>query len=117
LVLMAMLPAVVDSDVSTFGRALSEVQRINGGWFKAAQGGTFAPGATTDLIHRMQEWGAAGVGQSSWGPTVYGVVEGDAAARDLTARVRGALGGAGSVCAGPFPSIGAVMSRGDIRNR
>jgi len=113
LVLMAMLPAVVDGDVSAFGRALSEVQRINGGWFKGAQGGTFAPGATADLVRRMQEWGAAGVGQSSWGPTVYGVVEGDAAARDLTARVRDALGGAGSVCAGPFPTVGAVISRGD----
>ena len=113
LVLMAMLPAVVDGDVSAFGHALSEVQRINGRWFAHAQGGTFAPGPTTDLIRRMQEWGAAGVGQSSWGPTAYAVVEGDSAAHDLATRVRGALGTAGWVCAGAFPSVGAVSSRGD----
>jgi beta-ribofuranosylaminobenzene 5'-phosphate synthase len=31
----------------------------------------------------MLEWGAAGAGQSSWGPTVYGLVEGDEQARRL----------------------------------
>ena len=117
LVLMAMLPAVVDGDVAAFGRALSEVQLINGRWFARAQGGTFAPGPTTDLIRRMQEWGAAGVGQSSWGPTAYGVVEGDSAAYDLAARVRETLGSTGSVCAGAFPAAGAVISRGDTLPR
>jgi beta-ribofuranosylaminobenzene 5'-phosphate synthase len=112
LVLMAMLPAVVAGDISAFGHALSELQRINGGWFASAQGGTFAPGPTADLIQLMQECGAAGVGQSSWGPAAYGVVEGDAVAYDLAARVRDALAGAGSVCAGPFPTVGAVVSRG-----
>lgn len=110
LVLMAMLPAVVDGDLETFGRALSEVQRINGGWFASAQGGTFAAGPTAQLVDRMREWGATGVGQSSWGPAAYGVVEGDAAARALAAHVRDALDGAGSVCAGPFPSTGARVS-------
>jgi beta-ribofuranosylaminobenzene 5'-phosphate synthase len=111
LVLMAMLPAIVEGDVSTFGRALSEVQRLNGGWFATAQGGTFAPGATADLIARMPEWGAVGVGQSSWGPAVYAVVEGDEAVRRLAARVREALDGRGAVAAGAFPATGATVSR------
>ncbi|HEX3159394.1 MAG TPA: beta-ribofuranosylaminobenzene 5'-phosphate synthase family protein, partial [Gemmatimonadaceae bacterium] len=69
LVLMGILPAVAEGDLAAFGAALSEVQRVNGGWFAAAQGGVFAPGPTEMLVRRMGEWGAAGVGQSSWGPT------------------------------------------------
>jgi beta-ribofuranosylaminobenzene 5'-phosphate synthase len=111
LVLMAMLPAIVDGDVVTFGRALTEVQRLNGGWFAKAQGGTFAPGPTADLVARMLEWGAAGVGQSSWGPAAYGIVDGEDAAQHLGARVRDALGDEGSVCVGAFPATGAAVSR------
>jgi beta-RFAP synthase len=110
LVLMAMLPAVVDGDLATFGRALSEVQRINGGWFASAQGGTFAAGPAGDLVSRMSDWGAAGVGQSSWGPAVYALVDGDAAARTMAERVREAVGTGGRVAAGAFPATGARIA-------
>ena len=36
-----------------FGRALSEVQEITGRWFAPVQGGTFAPGASADLVRRL----------------------------------------------------------------
>jgi beta-RFAP synthase len=111
LVLLRMLPALVEDDIVAFGSALTEVQVINGHWFAAAQGGTFAPGPSTMLIDRMREWGAAGVGQSSWGPAVYAVVDGDDLANDLADRARAALDGAGVVHAGPFPSTGARVSR------
>jgi beta-RFAP synthase len=83
LVLMALLPALAEGDLETFGRALTEIQCINGRWFAPAQGGAFAPGAGARLVQRMGEWGAAGVGQSSWGPAVYGIVAGDEAAAAL----------------------------------
>jgi len=35
----------------------------------------------------MKELGAAGVGQSSWGPAVYGIVEGIGVAEGLAAEV------------------------------
>src|SRR5207245_1854289 len=68
LVLMQLLPAVAVADLTAFGAALTEVQRITGGWFAPAQGGVFAPGETGELIERLRRWGAIGVGQSSWGP-------------------------------------------------
>jgi beta-ribofuranosylaminobenzene 5'-phosphate synthase len=110
LVLMALLPALVDGDLRTFGDALTAVQTINGRWFAAVQGGTFSPGASAELVRRMSEWGASGVGQSSWGPAVYGIVDGDDAGARLVERVRGALDAlavAGSVYCGPFRTAGA----------
>jgi beta-ribofuranosylaminobenzene 5'-phosphate synthase len=111
LVLVGLLPALAENDVSAFGAALTEIQEINGRWFSHAQGGTFAPGASADLVEAMREWGAAGVGQSSWGPAVYAIVEGDGAAERLAARIRDSLGSRGVVHAGPFPDAGARIAR------
>jgi beta-ribofuranosylaminobenzene 5'-phosphate synthase len=107
LVLMVLLPALADADLESFGRALSEIQEVTGRWFAPAQGGTFASGPSYTLVRRLAEWGAAGVGQSSWGPTVYGIVDGDGAAARLVERVTGVIGPGGRVFAGPFRSEGA----------
>ena len=108
---MALLPALADGDLATFGAALSAIQAITGRWFAPVQGGTFAPGPSEELVRRMAEWGASGVGQSSWGPAVYGIVDGEPAGRTLAGRVRDALGSAGSVYEGAFRSEGARVWR------
>jgi beta-ribofuranosylaminobenzene 5'-phosphate synthase len=118
LVLMGLLPALADADLLTFGSALSAIQALTGRWFAQVQGGTFATGPSEELIRRMAEWGAPGVGQSSWGPAVYGIVDGEDAGRRLADRVRtvvdsGGLGG--TVHEGPFRTSGARVWRGALR--
>ncbi|MEP7310027.1 MAG: beta-ribofuranosylaminobenzene 5'-phosphate synthase family protein [Acidobacteriota bacterium] len=110
-VLMALLPAIAEGDLPTFGAALSAVQEITGRWFGPVQGGTFAAGPSEELVRRMAEWGASGVGQSSWGPAVYGIVDGEAAGRRLAERARG-VSGSDAVYEGPFPEAGARVWRG-----
>jgi beta-RFAP synthase len=112
LVLMQLLPALVEGDLASFGGALSAVQRITGAWFATEQGGTFAPGLGERLIRCLGAWGAAGVGQSSWGPAVYGVVQGESAAAELAHRVRELMGGSGLVFRGGFAHGGARVWRG-----
>jgi beta-RFAP synthase len=107
LVLMVLLPALADGDLESFGRALSEIQEVTGRWFAPAQGGTFASGLSRGLVTQLADWGAAGVGQSSWGPTLYGLVDGDEAAARLVDRVKGVLGPSGRVFTGPLRSEGA----------
>jgi beta-ribofuranosylaminobenzene 5'-phosphate synthase len=111
LVLMLMLPALADADLSSFGRALNEVQQITGQWFASVQGGPFARGVSADLIARMADWGAPGVGQSSWGPAIYAIVAGDEASRYLAEKARGFLGSRGCVFEGPFRAQGARVWR------
>lgn len=110
-VLMALLPAVADGDIARFGAALSEIQTITGRWFATAQGGVFASGPSAEMVRRMAEWGASGVGQSSWGPAVYGIVDGEADGRRLADRVREAMGPGSLVFEGPFRSDGARVWR------
>jgi beta-ribofuranosylaminobenzene 5'-phosphate synthase len=114
LVLMQLLPALVEDDLAGFGAALTEIQRVTGAWFAPQQGGIFAPGPSAALVQRMGEWGAAGVGQSSWGPAVYGLVGSEPAARALAQRVRGALGSGGRVFEGGFAGSGARVGRPEL---
>jgi beta-ribofuranosylaminobenzene 5'-phosphate synthase len=113
LVLMALLPALADADLAGFGRALTAIQTTTGSWFASVQGGAFAQGPSEALVRRMAERGAPGVGQSSWGPAVYGIVDGETAAGQLADDVRAALEhcGGGTVYQGPFRTTGARVWR------
>ena len=106
LVLTALLPALVEHDVDEFGAALTRIQRLVGDAFAPAQGGTFHPraGALVDALLRL---GAAGAGQSSWGPAVYGVVGGEAEGRAIARALEGELGAGGRVEVVPFDNRGA----------
>ena len=112
LVLMRLLPSLVEADLEGFGAGLSEIQRTTGGWFASGQGGVFAPGPTGLLVERFRRAGAPGVGQSSWGPTAYAIVDGPEPARALAASARDWLGGAGRIYHGAFDNRGARAWRG-----
>ena len=112
LVLMRLLPGLVERDLEAFGSALSEIQRITGGWFAGAQGSVFAPGPTGPLIERLAAAGAHGVGQSSWGPTAYAIVDGAEHGRELARLAAGWLGSRGAVFEGAFLNRGARVWRG-----
>ncbi len=95
LVLLDLLPAVVERDLARFGSALEEIQRRVGQGFAPAQGGTFARPEWEVITGLMREVGLQGVGQSSWGPALYGFTDLDGAARaDLLAEflARASLG-------------------------
>jgi beta-ribofuranosylaminobenzene 5'-phosphate synthase len=111
LVLMQLLPALVEGDLPSFGQALSTVQRITGSWFATQQGGVFAPGPTERLIAVMARSGAAGVGQSSWGPAAYGLMGNAADSARLARELRAQLGSEGKVFEGGFAPQGARVWR------
>lgn len=114
LVLMGLLPGVVDADLLMFGQALTEIQSITGRWFASVQGGTFASPETTRLVGAMSRWGAAGVGQSSWGPAVYGICPDEDSGRRCADSVLEWMSGNGHVYAGPFPREGARIVRESV---
>jgi beta-RFAP synthase len=91
LILVSLLPALVERDIKTFGGALSQIQNVVGDYFAAAQGGRFSSSPSSQCIEYMLKNGAFGAGQSSWGPTVYGLVEGERQAEKLSLDVRGFL--------------------------
>ncbi len=75
LTIMKLLPALVERDIKSFGEALTQIQIVIGNYFAEVQGGTYASQTAEEGISLMQKLGAYGAGQSSWGPTFYGVAQ------------------------------------------
>lgn len=88
LVLMGLAPAMLERDLPTFGQALYELQRIVGQCFAQAQGGIYADPSLEAIVMQIRQWGVHGIGQSSWGPTLYAVVESDDRARHLVSQLQ-----------------------------
>ncbi|HWC04210.1 MAG TPA: beta-ribofuranosylaminobenzene 5'-phosphate synthase family protein [Methylomirabilota bacterium] len=93
LTLIQLAPAVLAGDIRTFGEAVTGIQEVVGEYFAPYQGGgRFASQTGCDVTEFARARGAHGVGQSSWGPTVFALMRGEAAARALAGSVRAAFG-------------------------
>src|SRR5262249_33145928 len=69
----ALLPAVTRAGLAAFGGALFEFNARAAEPFRTAPGGTYFP-ATAKTVEWLRGGGVRGAGQSSWGPTAFGVV-------------------------------------------
>lgn len=87
-VLLGLIPAAQSADIEGFGEALYRYNHAAGECFAAAQGGAFADESTERLVATIRQRGVAGVGQSSWGPTVFALVASVAAANELIEQLR-----------------------------
>lgn len=88
LVLMQMLPALAESDLSAFGAAITELQQRVGDHFAPAQGGRFTSPSVSEALQWLGANGAAGLGQSSWGPTGFCFVDDEVQAEALACEAR-----------------------------
>ena len=88
LVLLGVLPALADADLPAFGEAVHEFNARAGDLFASVQGGTYAGTAVAHTVAELRQLGVAGVGQSSWGPGVFGFVGDEDEASRLAARIR-----------------------------
>jgi beta-RFAP synthase len=109
LIVLGILPALIEHDLAAFGESLYEYNRRAGEMFRSVQSAVYAHPFIDATVKAMRDMGIHGVGQSSWGPTVFGIVERD---DDLVLRNRlskmfeNALVVAGSAC-----NRGAFVSR------
>jgi beta-ribofuranosylaminobenzene 5'-phosphate synthase len=72
LVLMKALPALAECNIADFGSAIKEMQMLLGDYFAAIQGGSrFSSPDVAAALSVLEDEGAFGIGQSSWGPTGF----------------------------------------------
>jgi beta-ribofuranosylaminobenzene 5'-phosphate synthase len=88
LVLMQLMPALVEEDFASFGAAIGEIQRTVGDYFAAAQGGRFVSRAVAQVLGWLEARGIAGVGQTSWGPTGFAMLDSEVRAQALLREAR-----------------------------
>jgi beta-RFAP synthase len=109
LMLTALLPGLLMGDIDEFGAALTEIQREIGSMFAARQGGVFHPRAAP-VVDALSALGVGAVGQSSWGPTVYGIVDSPERAADVADRLRATEGSGTEVRVVDFDRRGAWVA-------
>ena len=91
-VLMRVLPGAASGEFDVFARGVSRVQQVLGDYFAPVQnGGAY----TSAAVGRLMDWIGKGVhqaavGQSSWGPTGFAIVESQAHAEALEGAARAA---------------------------
>lgn len=85
--LMKLLPSLLEKNITEFGKALLMLQLEVGRMFSKAQGGVFRHQIIQHGINFLVKEGAYGGGQSSWGPTFYGLVENRIKAKDLAKKL------------------------------
>lgn len=84
LTLMGVLPALVERDFESFSTHIAAIQATIGEYFGPCQGGVFTSGAVADAIGWIRStFGLDGVGQSSWGPTGFAFINGEARADQI----------------------------------
>ncbi len=96
-VLMQLLPGIAERDLAAASAALREIQARVGDHFAAAQGGRFASPAVTDALAWLEAEGIAGIGQSSWGPTGFAIVDDEERAQALARHIGGRVGACGTL--------------------
>jgi beta-ribofuranosylaminobenzene 5'-phosphate synthase len=88
-----MLPAAEREDCAAFGEAVYHYGILAGECFSVVQGGPFANAEIESFVDLIRGNGVAGVGQSSWGPTVFAIVESEESAGQLVDWLRGRIDG------------------------
>ena len=83
LLVMQALPAIAEQDLQKFGDVITQLQQSVGGHFSSAQGGIFTSQEVAEVIAWLQQQGAVGIGQTSWGPTGFCIIEGEDRAHEI----------------------------------
>ncbi|MBQ19033.1 MAG: hypothetical protein CMJ65_18150 [Planctomycetaceae bacterium] len=92
LLLQQVLPGLNEGDIDEAGEGLFLFGRLVGESFAAVQGGCYADPQMASLVEWVRGKGIRGVGQSSWGPTIWMLCPDRATADSLAADVAGRPG-------------------------
>lgn len=88
LLVLGLLPALAERDFGEFSNSLFEFNRVAGEAFAPVQGGSYASSKVAELIAFIRSLDVKGVGQTSWGPTVFALAPDEDRASWLAEQVR-----------------------------
>jgi predicted sugar kinase len=83
-----IVPAVGSEDLPAFAEAIGRYGELAGGIFSRAVGDAYRTPRIRYWVDRLRALGFEGVGQSSWGPVVFVMVQDDQQAQWLLDRIR-----------------------------
>jgi beta-RFAP synthase len=110
--LKQLVPAVASGDFEQFSEAVYAYGHQAGLCFASLLGRAYSTEAASELIRQLRQLGIAGVGQSSWGPTLFAFTPDAQSAKHLTAWLQGNLSEAEYAISIAAPrNSGAILCR------
>ena len=88
LVLLRLLPGLAEAEFASVSEAIGEIQDRLGDYFAGAQNGRYSSPAVGKALAWLRAEGIAGVGQTSWGPTGFALLDSEAQACRVAAALR-----------------------------
>jgi beta-RFAP synthase len=89
LLTMQLLPGLAEQRLEDFAAAVTGIQAVIGDYFSPAQGGQrFTSPAVAGVLDWLQANDYSGVGQSSWGPTGFVLIDGETEAFRLSKQLQ-----------------------------
>ena len=79
-----LIPAAATANFGAFSRSVYRYGHLAGNCYSTRQGGPYNGPVLTCLVETLRSLGIEGVGQSSWGPTLFAVCESQATADEAT---------------------------------
>jgi beta-RFAP synthase len=92
LILMGLAPGIAERNITHFGNALYEIQQLAGQCYAQAQGGVYASPLLQQIVDFIRAQGILGVGQSSWGPSLYAFVSSESQADAVATQIEKQFG-------------------------
>ncbi len=89
---LVMVPAAARGDFDSFSESVYRYGRLAGQCFAPIQGGPYNGPHLARLVDTIRTLGVRGVGQSSWGPTLFALQPDQQAAQRFQDRLREAIG-------------------------
>jgi beta-RFAP synthase len=83
-----LVPAAATGDFATFAASVYRYGNLSGQLFAAREGGAYHGPILAELVERIRGLGYPGVGQSSWGPTLFAAAPSADEAEALVAQLR-----------------------------
>lgn len=78
-----LIPAAATANFLAFAESLYRYGHMAGNCFATKQGGPYNGPVVTALVEQIRACGGVGVGQSSWGPTIFTICENESMATRL----------------------------------
>ena len=86
-VIMKLMPSVIEQDFSSFAQAVHKLQSTMKDYFSSVQEQKISHLNSAKLLEYLDKQGIKGIGQTSWGPTTFAIVESQAQAEALKAQL------------------------------
>jgi beta-ribofuranosylaminobenzene 5'-phosphate synthase len=87
-VLLRLMPGLVEHDFDSVSQAIGDMQGALGDYYSKVQKGRYTSKYVEGALGYLASRGIAGVGQSSWGPTGFALIESDAEAETILRELR-----------------------------